>query len=163
MNKKVAFLHNHLCICIIWLAGMLAGMITVFRVGASVTPSLFGEFFMSTSFLSHLLASIFPIMLIYIGRWLENDYFIYTILFLNGLLFGFCSLYLSSLMDLPVYYVHLFGMFSQGCNSLLLLILAFGIMTCKKQNFSAVHYLVFPVSVMICLADYYIFLKCFRI
>ena len=123
MNRRIAFSNSHLCVGAIWLVGMMIGFAFAYFQNTSIAPNNFGGIFMSPSLLSIFLSSVLPIGAALLVWRLRIYYIVYIILFINGLVFGFCSLYLSNLLGYSLFVTHLLFMFSQSCCSTLLVAL----------------------------------------
>ena len=159
MNRRVAFYDNFLCLGIFWVIGILVGIVFAHHNSPLIAPNNLGDIFMPPSFGGLVLSSVLPVCFVILFNRIGLRFALYLILVIDGFLIGFCSLYLSNVLNCPVFYVRTFYMFAQSCCSTILLVLCSLLTSGVSCRLSKISFLSIIVSVIISVFDYLVFIK----
>lgn len=156
MNRRIAFSNQYAAVSILWLAGLMIGMAFAYSFKASIAPIHFGDIFMSASFSSITLTTIAPICLVLFFSYTHLNYFIYIILLSNGILHGFCSLFLSQLSGNIGWLTQLLLMFSQSCSSTFLVFLCPLLLCGWPKDRIRISWTILTAAVIVCFLDFFV-------
>ncbi len=159
MKRRIAFSNRYVLVSVLWLVGMIFGMAFAYSFKASIAPIKLGGIFVPTSFSAILLTSVLPLCFVILFCYFRFNLLIFAALFMNGLLYGFCGLYLSFYFVYFGWLVRLFSMFSQNCCSTLLVILCPLLLSGSRKKINQISLIFLSAAITICLFDYFVVMR----
>ncbi len=155
MNRRVAVSNSIFCVGAFWMVGMLIGIVFARYNSTTIAPNILGDIFMPASLGGTILSSAIPVCAVLFFNRVRCRPFIFTILVIDGFLFGFCNLFLSDHLKCTAFFVRIFYMFSQSCRSTLLLLLCPLLISDFFKRNQRTALLFISASVLICFFDYF--------
>lgn len=159
MNRKIPFSNSCVYVAITWLIGMIIGLVIAYSFNSS-TSLVFSEMrIFPASFAGTVITCVLPFLLAILAWLFHADILIYICIVFNGFLIGFCSLFLSHLIDISCCSAQLLCMFSQSCCSTFLVFLCPILISGLKELIYKSILLILSGTVFVILVDYFLILR----
>ena len=137
-----------------WLGGMLLGFSFALLAKDVLLQQFFGILYAQTTFVSILLASVFPYLLCALFYWLEQDWMIYFICFFKSACFMYCALAVGVACGSAAWLVRVLFLFTDCCTIPVLYYYCSCLIRADDSLGKLLHWGVHIYACMIPVADY---------
>lgn len=155
MAQRIRHFFHFLPNTVYWLFGLLCGSFLCFSLRSFIASVSYNQFLIPSSFFGIIISAFLPVLLSVIFSYHRLHYLLNALLFINGLLHGYCNLLICVFSGHGGWFVSIFALFSQSCCSALLVTLSSVIVRCKKHYRFQINFIFLLAAFICCLLDYF--------